>query len=305
MFIAGVAIVASVRAAPLAMRVVLADPDPELHRALATSLAPWRIEIVVDPSPPDGEPAAEARADERGAQFVVWRDGDQLAVYDRRSGATERRPIRVGAFDAIEAAAAALTVKTMMRLPAPDPVASVAAPASPSGVEFRIEGGAGSRYEHGLDSNVALRFAVAAEIRPWRERGWRFGVLADFGGSADVNQAGFKGTWSNVAGLALASWAYQREQWEVGPWLALGVEHSSLDGTEMMAARNESATLFAARGGAIAHYRIGFWTIGAIAGVETLPSTQTYTKMNSPAQVFEIPPFGLIAELVVGADIAP
>ncbi len=287
------------------MRVVLADSDPELQRAVATSLAPWRIEIVVDPAAPDGEAAAEARADERAAQFVVWRDGDQLAVYDRRSGLTERRPIRVGGFDAVEAAAAALTVKTMMRLPAPDVVAPPPPPPSPAGVEIRIEGGAGSRYERGLDSNVALRFAVAAELRPWRDRGWRFGLLADFGASADVDQAGFKGTWNNVAGLALASWAYQRDRWEVGPWLALGVEHSSLDGTEMQAARSESATLFAARGGAIAHYRIGFWTIGAIAGVETLPSTETYTKTNSPAQVFEIPPFGLIAELVVGADITP
>jgi hypothetical protein len=297
------------RAAPPTLRVVLADADPELRRAVAASLRPWHIEVMVEAATPSDLTTARERADESTARFVVWRDGDQLVVYDNGNGEAERRPTRVGAFDPIDAAAAALTVKTMMRLPAPpaEPPAAVVAPVvvvpvEPRGLEVRVEGGAGSLYEHGLDSNVALRFVVAGELRPWHD-GWRFGVIGDFGASATVDQAGFKGTWSNVAGLALASWSLQRELWEIGPWLAVGLEHSSLAGTEAQVARSESATLLALRGGIAVHYPLGMLTVGGIAGVETLASTRTYTKLNSQAQTFEIPPFGLMAALVVGIDL--
>ncbi|MEO7033894.1 MAG: hypothetical protein ABI548_08430 [Polyangiaceae bacterium] len=285
------------------LRVVLADADPALRRAVADSLEPWHIEVTVDSATPTDLESARIRADQSAARFVVWREGDQLVVFDRGSGEAERRTTRVGAYDAADAAAAALTVKTMMRLPAlpADPI--VVAPAEERGLEVRVEGGAGSRYERGLDSNIALRFIAAAELRPWHDAGWRFGVLGDFGASAAVDQAGFKGTWSNVSALALASWALQREAWEVGPWLAVGLEHSSLDGTEMAVARTETATLLALRGGVVVHYDVGLFTVGAIAGVEALPTTETYTKTNSPAQTFEIPPFSVAAELIVGIDL--
>jgi hypothetical protein len=287
------------RAEPNTERVVLADADPELRRAVADSLRPWHIEVMVETVTPSDLSAARARADENTARFVVWRDGDYLIVYDRSSGQEDWRPTRAGAFDPIDAAAAALTLKTMMRLPA---INAVVTPPEPPGLELRIEGGAGSRYEHGLDGNVALRFVVAAELRPWHD-GWLFGVIGDFGDSAAVDQAGFKGTWSNVSGLALASWSIQRDLWEVGPWLAVGLEHSSLDGTEMQMAHSETATLLAIRGGLAVHYHLGMLTVGGVTGVETLPSTRTYTKLNSPAQTFEIPPIGVVAELLVGVDL--
>lgn len=88
--------------------VVLADSDPELLHAVESSLAPWKLTIVVDARPID-EATATRRADEAGARFVVWREGDQLVVYDRTTSAAERRPARTGAFDNVSAAAAALT----------------------------------------------------------------------------------------------------------------------------------------------------------------------------------------------------
>ena len=295
------------RAEPTSLRVVLADADPELRRAVADSLRPWHIEVMVETATPSDLASARERADENTARFVVWRDGDQLVVYDRGSGEAERRTTRVGAFDPIDAAAAALTVKTMMRLPAlpadlPAVVVVVPPPPEEPGLEVRIEGGAGSRYERGLDDNIALRFVVAGEIRPWHD-GWRFGLLGDFGASATVDQAGFKGTWSNVSGLALASWSLEHDLWEIGPWLAVGLEHSSLDGTEMQMPRSDAATLLALRGGFAVHYPLGMFTVGALAGLETLPSTRTYTKLSSPAQTFEIPPFGVVAEVLVGIDL--
>src|SRR5262249_7795558 len=102
-----------------ATRVVLADPDPELRRAVETSLKPWRIEDAVEAQPPPDESAANDRANESSARFVVWRDGSALVVFDHDSGSAERRTASSGAFDPVGAAAAALTVKTMMRLPPP------------------------------------------------------------------------------------------------------------------------------------------------------------------------------------------
>jgi hypothetical protein len=169
---------------------------------------------------------------------------------------------------------------------------------------LRVEAGAGGRYENGLDSNVALRFAAAVSVQPWRDRGWRFGALADFGASAIVFQYGFRGHWNNAAALATASWSARNGVWEVGPWLAVGVERSLLFGTQDGASRTEEAYVLAVRGGVAAHRAVGAWTIGAMIGVETLPTTRTYTRPDG-LQIFEIPAIGAIAEVVVGIDLAP
>src|SRR5262249_10223341 len=87
----------AVEAAPMAReRVVLADPDPELRHAVEQVLAPWHLEVVIEGPPPTDTAMAEQRADADTARFVVWRDGDELLVYDRELGFTERRDSRTG-----------------------------------------------------------------------------------------------------------------------------------------------------------------------------------------------------------------
>ena len=289
---------------------MLADGDPELRRAVEASLRPWRIEVVVDPTAPTDLASAEARADVSHARFVVWRDGAELVVYDRDGAALERRVAQAGAFDPLAAAAAALTVKTMMRLPppAPDdavpPAVTITAPPPPDrdGIELRFDGLLAARYEVGLDSTVALRFGLRAMIRPWRDEAWRFGAVGDFGAAADVEQASFHGTWSNWGVLASASYELP---YDLEPWVALGIEHSSLDGKEMATSRNESNQLFAMRGGVIWRYPLGAWSIGAGVTLEGIGGTVTYLKTGSSNAIFEVPGFSAVGTLVVGTDIIP
>lgn len=287
-------------------RVVLADADPELRLAVEKSLRPWRIEVVIEPSAPSDLASAQIRADQDIARFVVWREGDELVVYDRQSGVSERRQAGAGRFDAIGASAAALTVKTMMRLPPLPPEEQVDTvvpppPAPPIGLSF--DASMGARYEHGLDDTVALRFGVRAMVAPFGD-GWRFGAVGDFGAAADVAQASFKGGWSNWAVLAAVGYAIDLAPWQLEPWIGAGAEHSDLSGTEAGDPRQEARFLLALRGGAILRYPIGAWRVGAALTIETLASTQTYTKLeNGNAQVFEIPPLGVVAGVTIGAEL--
>jgi len=288
-------------------RVVLADGDPELLRAIETSLRPWHFVIVVDPDTPGGPDAARQRAEQDGARFVVWRDGDQLVVFDHQTGVAERRPAQTGALDPTVAAAAALTVKTMMRLPPPGDDTAIATPVTPAvaepGPELRLEVGADARFEA---SDAAARGALAAMLQPWHDAGWWFGVVGDFGTSASITGAGFKGDWKTWDALAAARYALRlgHTAWTFEPQLAAGLEHSTLEGTEqMMIPRDETALLFALRGGAIARYQLGRWSFAADVEVEGRPFTRTYTMSHSSAEIFEIPAFGVGAGVLVGTDL--
>jgi hypothetical protein len=302
----GALFIASAATADTTKRVVLADTDPELRQAVELSLRPWRIEVIVDANAPTDLATARTRADVGAARFVVWREGAELVVFDRERELSERRTVRVGSLDPLSAEAAALSIKTMMRLPPLEPGDPVTATVPQSdGIELRFEAGAGPRYEQGLDGNVALRFAAGAMVKPWRDRGWRVGVIGDFGASATVDQAGFKGTWSNWAALGYASWTLTRGPWELEPWAAIGAERSSLDGTEMATARSEHTTLAVVRGGIAGRRRVGIWSVGLIVALEGVVGAPTYTKLNAPADVFEVPSFGVLGSLVFATDLVP
>lgn len=287
-------------------RVVLADPDPELRHAMEQSLAPWHLEVVIDGGPPASAALAQERADGDTARFVVWRDSGQLVVYDRELGSTEKRTSRAGVLDPATAAAAALTIKTMMRLPPPptepDPSGSPAATAA-SGPEIRIQAGIATRIAHGSETDVSARFGGAAVIRPWASAGWRFGLAGDGGTSTSVSQASFKGTWSDWAVLGVASWTYVREAWEFEPHVGAGVRRSTLDGTEKDAARSESATLPTVRGGVWVRWRIARWTLGAALEVDGSFGTPTYSKTDSPAVIFQVPGVGVELGAVAAVDL--
>src|SRR5262249_31069387 len=149
--------------------------------------------------PPTDTAMAEQRADADTARFVVWRDGEELVVYDRELGFTERRDSRSGTLDPPTAAAAALTIKTMMRLPPPPPETAPPPPpeAEPApGVELRLLAGIATRIARGTDTDVTTRFGGSAQLRPWSAWGWRIGVAGDVGTSTAIDRASFKGTWS-------------------------------------------------------------------------------------------------------------
>lgn len=288
------------RVAAAEPRVVLADPDPELRRALEASLRPWRIAVVVAPAP--ASPAeASARAEADTPRFVVWREGDELVVFDREAHAAERRPAHAGSFDAVGAAAAALTVKTLLRLPPPD------APPEPPRTEsptptYRLQVGGAVRLARGLDTTTGARATIAGAIAPWAGA-LRFGLVADLGSAAAIDHAGFTGTWTDWAVLGFASATVVRGTWELEPAVGAGIERSALTGLDQGVSRTEHATLVLLRAGATGRRRFGRISVGAELAASVALGTPTYTKTKGMTDIFEPAPFALSLGLVVAADL--
>jgi len=286
-------------------RVVLADLDPELRHAMEQSLAPWHLQVVVESMAPDNTAAAEQRADIDTARFVVWRDADQLIVYDRELGSVERRDSRAGVLDPPTAAAAALTIKTMMRLPPPadEPIAlpaPVPVAAEPASL-VRIQARVSTRVAPGDATAVTARVGGTATLRPWPAWGWRFGISGDGGSSTSVSRAGFKGAWSEWSLAAVASWASVFGAWQLEPDAGFGLRRSTLDGTEMSAARTETATLMTVRGGLWVCRRYARWTFGVGVHGDATLGAPTYTKLGAAAEIFRVP--GVAVELGLGVAI--
>lgn len=283
-------------------RALVADDDGQLRSAITDALRPWSIEVSVAGAAPTTVDEAIKIADAANAEYVIWREGDQLVVLERHGDRVERRMLSTGTLDAVAAAAAALSVKTMLRLPSLTAVAKATRDPTPERGLLRSSLFAGSRFEEGLDSNLALRFGATIELQPWRAVPLRLGLMADGGASATVDQAGFHGRWANWSILAHASWDVEAEGWMFSPWLAVGAEHSSLSGTEMMTARSEATFVPALRGGATARYYLAAGFVGGQLAVEGLLMTTTYTKLGGSAPIFEIPRIGAVLSLLVGAE---
>lgn len=308
-----VLLAATARAAPPA-RVLVADPDPELVRAIDTSLAPWRITVIAEAGVPD-EAHAHARADAVDAQFIVWRDRDQLIVYDREQGTSERRTARAGAFDPVSAAAAALTVKTMLRLPPladtpvetdPGLVVTASLPNPSSGLELRMQLGVGARLARGSQTDLAGRGLLAVLVRPTPALGLRIGIAGDLNTSSEVSRSGFKGAWSDWAVLGVVTWGWSVGRLEIGPSLGVGVSRSHLEGESNMTPRTESATLPVLRAGGSVRWPIGGWSIGASLDADLVLGTPTYTRdtgMGSASTLFEVPTFSAVVGVFAAADL--
>ncbi|MEO7735792.1 MAG: hypothetical protein ABIY55_32860 [Kofleriaceae bacterium] len=293
--VAGVSSQAS--AAPAArQRVVLADADPELRHAMEQALAPWHLEIVIDGTAPGDAASAQERADADTARFVVWRDGEQLVVFDRELGTLERRASRAGPLDPVAAATAALTIKTSMRLPPPPdaPPAVAVAAAEPSNPWVRIEVGLATRLARSDVTDLSARLSASVAVRPWTAQGWRFGLAGEAGTATSVSRASFKGTWQDPVVLGLISWGYARAAWEIEPQVGLGVRFSTLDGREANTARSETDDLLTARGGLAVRWHAGRWAVGAHAAIDASFGTPTYLRADTPAEVFQVPALAVL-----------
>jgi len=296
---------AAAQAGPSNARVVLADPDPELMRAVASTLSPWHLEVIVQREPPSDLVAAGTLATVREARFVVWRQDGDLVVFDRERGDAEHRAGRAGALDPVGAAAAALTIKTLMRLPPPveEPV-PVTPATDETAVEVRIQAGISARVTRGSTTDLGARATGAAVVRPWMARGWRFGVAGDIGTTTAIDRAGFRGTWSDWAVFGLASWTVERHGWDLEPHLAVGVMRSSFAGIENGMTRADDATLAAFRGGLWVRRRFGdHWSVGGSFDVDAVVGTPAYPKLVGNGEVFVVPDVALALGLFVAADV--
>lgn len=298
-------------------RVLLADADPELQRAVQAVLAPWRLEVVIDAAAPADPAHAQLIGDERTARYVVWRAGGDLVVFDRERGAVEHRAAPAGPLDPASAAAAALTVKTLMRLPPPPPDEDRVADASPppadealatgevtpagDGVELRVQGGAAARA---AQRELGGRASLAVFVKPARFP-LRLGVAGEVGTGADVQSSGFKGAWRDWSVVGLATWGIGiATRWELEPYVGAGVLRSMLDGEEpMMTPRHERATLVTVRAGAVVRVRTGAMSFGGMLGFDATLGTPTYSRMGNGTQIFDVPAATLSVGLVLAVDL--
>jgi hypothetical protein len=297
---------------PADRRVVIADPDRELQHAVASTLEPWHIAVVAALDQPADAAGARRQAREASARFVVWRERTRLFVYDDQSTELDVRAVDAGTLDPVAAAGVALTIKTMMRLPPPPPDAPADAPPPPTPGpataapdehrELRVQAAIGVRDASGVGADA--RVVVDAKVRPWARHGWRFGIGAEAGPGATIDRAGFKGTWTDWELVAETSWSYAARRWALEPWVALGLERSSLDGSDGMTAQSEHATLLAARAGATAWGRLGRWSAGVTVAFDTTSSPPTYTKPGAAAVVLDVPAFALVVAFAVATDLA-
>ena len=286
-------------------RVLLADPDPELHRAIKAALAPWKLEVVIDANAPIDAPQTVA-----DARFVVWRRNGELVVYDRDRAEAQTRDAPDGPLDPASAAAAALTVKTLMRLPPPDAVADatpsdqpseIAAPVTTddSGAELRVQGGLGTRV-NGV--GLGARANVAAFLKPGGLP-LRIGIEGEVGSGIDLKEGNFRGTYRDWSVIALASWTLPIGKWEIEPYVGAGVLRTLLDGDEGMMERHERETLPGVRGGAFVRLRAGRLSVGGSASFDATLGTRAYTRTGSGSQFFEVPPFALSLGVFAAADL--
>ncbi|MFN0246485.1 MAG: hypothetical protein ACKV2T_06230 [Kofleriaceae bacterium] len=283
-------------------RVLVVDGDTELVQAIETSLAPWKIEVIaqrngVDPS------LVATRAIQADAQFIVWRDGSELVVYDRDRDVTERRPAASGSMDPVAAAGAALTVKTMMRLPDPDastasttPAVTTVAPAvSQEHDALRITVG------FGIDTEVAPSGTLGVRYRPMAQL--RIGGTFEVAGQ-DLERSGFKGSARDYSFLATASWPVPVGVLELEPWIAAGVIVDIVDGRHAQVMRHETAIVPTARVGAALWWWHASQLGVAVTGSATFSvGTPTYTRdPNDPAKaiIYDMPQVGATVGIVAG-----
>lgn len=289
-----------VDAAPRSTRVVLVDADPELLRAMTTALRPWKLVVIVDASPVS-EIGAEDRADALRARFVVWRSGKDLVVFDRERGDAQHRDVAEGALDPVDAASAALSVKTLMRLPPPEEMDRPPPPAE-SSLELRVQAGTAARVAGG----TSVRFGGAVMVKPIAAL--RIGVMGDVGTGDEFKVASFSGTWSDWSLLAIAGWTFAKGTLEIEPWIAGGITRSHVRAAtmgSMVETVDERDLLPAFRAGGSVRYRLArLWTVGVSLGVEGSAGTPTYTQPKpDDKELYEVPALGLTLGIVVAADL--
>lgn len=285
-------------------RVVLADKDPELLRAIRATLAPWRLEVVVE-NPAD----VHVLTTQEDARFIVWREKGELVVFDRDRKQAEHREAPAGPLDPVSAAAAALTVKTLMRLPPP---ADEAPPEVPPSAEIPPTTSHSTRTFLGVQAGAGVRragdFAGVANLAVFLKPPLplRLGIAGEYASAVDAQgSGGFEGTWRDWNVLGLVGWRLPlTTHWELEPHVGMGVRRFVLDGRESMTERHERETLFMLRGGVFARVRFGRLAFGASAAVDASVGTPTYTKTGmGAADVFAVPPFALSVGLLAGADL--
>lgn len=310
-----------------APRVVVAGAGATFAHAADVALGPWRVRVVeVDGPAPHGKDEARALGARHGAAVVAWFEGARgdatLHVYDTQTGETTTRTVAEGPpFDEVAAAAAALSLKTLLRsskiapeaerapdpTPPPPPPAEVPptpppAPARPpvdeaapsDRLELAIGGGART-----LAGAVEPRGAIA--LRGWVARGAALGgaVGVRLGPGRSVEGA-LDGRLSAFTASAAGAYRLPIGAWSVAPGLGASLHATRIEGvTSPRATRVSEGRADLSIDAAIAvERRLGArFGVGASAGGSYLVRNQRYLVAGEP--VLEVAPVQGFVELHV------
>jgi len=244
--VAGVASAdAGVARADEPVRLVLVSPPEPLEAAVRAALKPWRVVIIVErPTAPVDAATTNGLVLRHHANAIAWIEKGQLVVVDR-DGEVTRRPAKK--IDDASAAALALTVKTMLRLPAnPPPPLPEEPPPPPTTITVRVPVPVVVRpppppWRLELVTGGRVRLDQASEVRVTAIGERAIGpisavVLAAAGPGLrndEHQERRFSGSWSDLvvgAGARLPLWPFHPDV-RVAPGAGLSLHVTHLDGS--------------------------------------------------------------------------
>ncbi len=293
---------------------VMVSPPAELDSAVRASLAPWRVKIIVIDMA-SGTPAELALT--QGAGFVVWRDQDELVLWNAGGGVGERRGIPPDLDDA-SAAALALSIKTWMNLGAPPPpeaagdsitdaggTSDAVEPVGPEGTggphadvlpaprvppplpRLRVDAATGVRSNTGDHGRTDMRLGLAAAARVWRLDA----VLAvELGPSHAARPENGSGDMSMIAfGLHARYPLVLTPSLVAAPGLGVVMEHTTFNGLdEMSRAVTDSDLSVGFDAGGVIEWRRGPLVVGLELGGTVVPSAKLQdgnVKLRTPTHL--------------------
>lgn len=261
--------------------VVLVDVPTRVEAAVRASLAPWGVDVVVvAPAPEEYAPGQVALA--HHASFVVWRQGDELILYDAALATEERRAVAVDPDDA-EAAAVALSIRTWMGLGATE-----GDPSCPGGVcprppprRWLVEVSTGARFDPAGLGGADFRYGLAGGHRRGRLEA---GLRVDLGMDREGVAFGQQGAW---AVASFGAWGRVRLQApraiEVLPGVGVGFVHTAFTSQKAQQGQrdiDESTSAFALDAEVAARRTVGRLSFGARLGLTVIPTTQELKSRN-------------------------
>lgn len=282
-------------------RLVLVSADAELYRQVGIALSAWEIEVATSNEAPPGTAfpeagrRAEALARALHADAIAWvaaSDGDAvLFLYDATTSQVASRVLGVKPpFDDANAAAVALSLKTLLRSSAiaPEKERFGAAPAStapPAPPVWRIDALAG--YRAAPSAVPEFRAGLGTSFWPhFLGDSVGLGAGASFGPGARPNARSFSGTFSDIALSAdlRARFALGRRL-VLEPALGPSLHFTSLEGTTLPGAETVRASRadVSLDGALTLDYRLGIVSVGLRVAAGYLVRYQRYFVGNDEA----------------------
>ena len=303
-------------------RVALVATDAVIERAVAETLTPWGITVVIirplgpGDSMPGSAENARALARNHSVGAVVWishsTSGHALWVYDDDSGrVVARRLLSSPPFDEPAAAAVALSIKTLLRhsLVAPPTERYAGQVVQPSRQSpprrLELEASAGTRL---LDTGSWRAESQLGVTLVWWPSSLGGRIAANLGARSgvglSVKEADFVGHYSNnLLELGIRARVDIAEGFALVPLVSGVLYVSSLDGLEPGSAESVRVTRFnpAVRAALQGEVPISQLRLGLRLGASYMTRRQRY--LVRAETILEVPALSLEASMVFGLPL--